>query len=226
VNTVTTQNPPGFADPSSNSATDTDDLTPSANLSITKAGPPVVVPGNPVQYTLTVTNDGPSAAADVVVTDPTPPGLTFVSAAGACTGAFPCNIGSLAAGASRTITATFLVPAGYLAPNPIVQTATVSSPTPDPNSADNSMMVETPVDATADVAVTKQATPDSALAGDTVSFVVRATNGGPNAASGVVVSDVLPAGLVFVSAAPAPGTDTAPSGGRVGGRPDARELPG
>jgi hypothetical protein len=69
VNTVTAQNPPGFGQPSSASATDTNELTPSANLGITKTGPPVVVPGNTAVYTIVVTNAGVSAAAPVVVDD-------------------------------------------------------------------------------------------------------------------------------------------------------------
>ena len=36
-----------------------------------------------------------------------------------------------APGATRTITATFAIPSGYTTPNPIANTATVSSPTPD-----------------------------------------------------------------------------------------------
>ena len=40
VNTVTAQNPPGFGELSSASATDINTLTPSANLGITKTGRP------------------------------------------------------------------------------------------------------------------------------------------------------------------------------------------
>ena len=48
-----------------------------------------------IVYTITVTNAGPSDATGVTLTDPTPPGLTFVSNAGDCTTAFPCNLGTL-----------------------------------------------------------------------------------------------------------------------------------
>ena len=72
------------------------------------------------------------------VADPTPPGLTFVSNAGDCTTAFPCALGTLPAGATRTITATFAIPPGYTTPDPIANTATVSSPTPDAAAGNNS----------------------------------------------------------------------------------------
>ena len=81
-------------------------------------------------YTITVTNAGPSDATGVTLADPTPTGLTFVSNTGDCTTAFPCNLGTLPPAATRTITATFAIPSGYTTPDPIVNTATVSSTTP------------------------------------------------------------------------------------------------
>ena len=117
--------------PANNTATSSVTLTPSADLQITKEGPANAVAGTNVVYTITVTNAGPSDATGVTLADPTPPGLTFVSNAGDCTTAFPCNLGTLPPAATRTITATFAIPSGYTTPNPIANTATVSSPTPD-----------------------------------------------------------------------------------------------
>ena len=96
-----------------------------------RTAPLTAVAGTNVVYTITVTNAGPSDATGVTLTDPTPTGLTFVSNAGDCTTAFPCTLGTLPPAATRTITATFAVPSGYTTPNPITNTATVSSPTPD-----------------------------------------------------------------------------------------------
>jgi len=96
-------------------------------LTIVKTGPAIIHPGQQLVFTIVVTNTGPVVANGVTVTDPTPAGLTFVSNAGDCTTAFPCALGTMAVGDTRTITVTLLVPVSYAGPNPIVNTATVSS---------------------------------------------------------------------------------------------------
>ena len=51
--------------------------------------------------------------------------------------------------------------------------------------------------------------------GDQITFTVTLTNQRPDAATGVQVTDLLPAGLTFVSADPSQGTyDTPPGCGR------------
>ena len=77
---------------------------------IKKASATSTVIGNNVTYTLTVKNNGPTNATSVVIHDPLPTGLSFVSADGGCMedgGTVTCNIGDLANGASvvRHITA-------------------------------------------------------------------------------------------------------------------------
>ena len=84
-----------------------------ADLAITNtvSRNPVMV-GNNFSYELAVTNNGPSLAPGVVVTDVLPAGINFVSAAssqGSCSnnaGTVTCNVGSLAAKATATITLT------------------------------------------------------------------------------------------------------------------------
>ena len=99
--------PAGYANRTSAIATDRDPITARADLGLTKTGPASIVAGNPLVYTITVTNSGPSDATGVVVSDTTPPGLVFGSNTGDCTTVFPCALGVVPAGATRTITATF-----------------------------------------------------------------------------------------------------------------------
>ena len=111
------------------------------------------MPGNPIVYTITVTNNGPSDAANVELTDPAPANLTFMSNAGDCTTPFPCALGMIPAGQSRVITATFMVPANYTTPSQITNVATVSSTTPIRISANNTSTAISSVGA--DLIVTK-----------------------------------------------------------------------
>ena len=49
------------------------------------AGPVTATAGTNIIHTITVQNDGPSAATAVSLFDAVPPGLTLVSVTGACT---------------------------------------------------------------------------------------------------------------------------------------------
>jgi uncharacterized repeat protein (TIGR01451 family) len=117
----------------------------SADLTIDKTGPVGAVPaGGEITYTLVVTNQGPHAATNVEVDDPTPAGLTFVSTSGDCGTAFPCALGTIAPGLAKTITVRYAVPTGLTA---ITNTATVSSSEADPTPSNNSATVRTPAEA-------------------------------------------------------------------------------
>jgi uncharacterized repeat protein (TIGR01451 family) len=106
----------------------------SALLEVEKTGPGTVTPGGTLTYEITVTNQGPSAAtAESVVADddivPSPPNVTFLSNSGDCTTPFPCDLGTIDSGESKTITSTFSVASDYSGPNTITNTVTVRSST-------------------------------------------------------------------------------------------------
>ena len=200
-NTATVAAPAGAVDgdTTNNTATTSVPLAPSAALQITKAGPANAVAGTNIVYTITVTNAGPSDAIGVTLADPTPPGLTFVSNAGDCTTAFPCNLGTLPAGATRTITATFAVPSGYTTPNPIANTATVSSLTPP--AVSTSATTNTPLAApVTDLHITKTNGVDGVVAGRPTTYTITVTNPlGPSDAIGATVTDTFPLTLTGVT---------------------------
>ncbi len=159
--------------------------------------------GSNVVFTVSATNNGPDTATAVVVQDLLPGGLTFVSASSgtynSITGAWP--VGSLASGATATLTITATV-TDHL---PITNTATVAATTFDPATADNSDSVV--VNARdADLAVTKTVDDPSPALGDNVTFTISVHNNGPDAATAVAVSDPLPVGLTFVSSGTASGS--------------------
>jgi uncharacterized repeat protein (TIGR01451 family) len=83
---------------------------PAADLVLTQAvAPAAPVVGRDLTFTLTVTNNAPIAAPGVIVTDPLPAGVAFVSATadqGSCTfdgSTVVCDLGTLAPGAVLTI---------------------------------------------------------------------------------------------------------------------------
>jgi uncharacterized repeat protein (TIGR01451 family) len=120
------------------------------DLALTGGAPASVTVGQAVSYTLTLTNDGTGEATGVTLTDSLPSGVTFVSATG---GVMPVNgvltfaLGSLAAGASRTVTVVITPTAAGSLSN----SATVRMDQADPTPADNAVTVDTAV-ATPDVA--------------------------------------------------------------------------
>ena len=108
----------------------------SANLAITMTPEPSwFTPGQAVLFTITVTNSGPGAATDVVVTDAIPPPMTFVSATSP---AFTC-IGTTIVTCSATLpngaSATISLVAFAGGTDPIVNTASVIANTSAPASA-------------------------------------------------------------------------------------------
>jgi uncharacterized repeat protein (TIGR01451 family) len=113
------------------------------DLSITKSGSPATQELNPngssrITWTMVVTNNGPSTATGVKITDPMPAGNAFVSATttqGTCTGGaiLNCTIGTMAAGQSVTITLITTPSAAGTQTN----TAAVSGDRPETNTGNN-----------------------------------------------------------------------------------------
>ena len=87
-----------------------DDAPVLANIKVEKtldtAGP--YLTGQTVSYTVTVTNNGPDAASNVVIND-LPNNLNITSVASTNCSAFPCTIATMANGAVETITVTGVV---------------------------------------------------------------------------------------------------------------------
>jgi uncharacterized repeat protein (TIGR01451 family)/fimbrial isopeptide formation D2 family protein len=181
--------------------TDTGDVTISlsADLAASKSFTPAApVAGEGFAYTIGVTNLGPSDAAGVSLSDPLPPQATFVSAPG-CTesgGTVTCAVGDLAVGDSRqfTVNVTLVPDAGF-----VTNTVTVSGTTPDPNPNNDQATASFTASSSADVSITKVASPGTINQGQTSVFELVVSNAGPSVAESVTVSDPLPAGLAYVS---------------------------
>jgi uncharacterized repeat protein (TIGR01451 family) len=210
--TVTTSTP----DPTSsnNQASAQTTVTPSADLQLTKTdSPDPVQAGSNVTYTLKVHNAGPSTATGVSVSDAIPSGLTFVSSSstqGTCAGTttVTCDIGTVDAGAANDVTVTIVATAGPAATPSVTNTATVSSSTTDPNDQNNDATAQTTVDPppSADLQLSKTDSPDPVQAGDDLTYTITVHNEGPDTASAVTVTDVLPSEVALMSATASQGS--------------------
>ncbi|MDP9193352.1 MAG: DUF11 domain-containing protein [Acidobacteriota bacterium] len=231
-NTVTADSDTYDPDPTDNVAgTTTTILAPViADLGITKTTTADgAAAGSSIAYTITLTNNGPDAAANVVVTDTLPAELLFQSisvpsgfncttpAVGA-TGTITCTAASMASG--TTVTFTLVVQLTASAVGPINNNATATSDTTDNNAGNSSgSAAAVPVSAgnTTDLSIQKSSLTTTAAPGDTVTYTIAVTNNGPGLANDVIVSDTLPASLLFQSITPAATfTCTTPETGQSG----------
>jgi uncharacterized repeat protein (TIGR01451 family)/uncharacterized protein (TIGR03382 family) len=154
TNTATVAVPVGYTDPATgnNSATDTDTLTPRADLAVALTDSPDPVNGNAtLTYTVSVNNLGPSTAASVTARLNLPAGAPFVSATGTgwtCSqagGVVTCDRPSAAPGATPAITVQVTAPN---ANTTLTATASVSTTTTDPVAGNNSASQSTTVNRT------------------------------------------------------------------------------
>jgi uncharacterized repeat protein (TIGR01451 family) len=211
-NTATVAAPGGTTDPNpgNNSATDTDTLTTTADLSITKTdGSPDEVPGTSVTYTITVTNAGPSNVIGATVGDTFPAtitGVTYTSVtSGGATGNTAAGAGNISdtvnmpTGSTVTYTAT-----GTISPSATVSvsnTATVTAPggVTDPNPGNNSATDTDTLTTTADLQITKTDGVASEVPGTSVTYTITVTNAGPSDVTGATVGDTFPATITGVT---------------------------
>jgi uncharacterized repeat protein (TIGR01451 family) len=151
VNTATVSSTTADPTPANNTSTNTLNVVASADLSISKTtSTATAFGGNPISYTIAVTNNGPTPATSVSVTDTLQAGATFISATGtgwtcnAVANVVTCTTPTLNVGAAPPITLTINAPTTN-SPTTLVNTATVSSATPDPVPGNNSSTSTTPL---------------------------------------------------------------------------------
>ena len=159
------------------------------------------VPGESHTYTMTVFNAGPLNANNVHLTVPIPAGITAFSwtAPGGVVGAnvaLDHTISTLAAGQTATYTIVVNIPASYSG-NLTLQ-ATQTSSTPDLVTA-CSGCTDTNTQATgADLSIVNTDGITAYQPGTNV-YTVTVTNNGPNPATGVHVTNAIPAGITQFS---------------------------
>jgi len=173
--------------------------------------------GDKVTYTIQVANAGPGPATNVVLTDSISDGNLALSALttsqGSCTptpGNITCAIGAINSGAKVNI--SFVLTMG---PSEGVSNGfSVSADTPDLNGDNNGLGLTVNVNP-ADLAVSQNATPTTALVGSQVMFTISVKNNGPIQATNIVLSDVVPASATLGTVQASQGTCAAPMTGAM-----------
>ncbi|MEO8084875.1 MAG: hypothetical protein ABI780_13710, partial [Ardenticatenales bacterium] len=183
--------------PGNNRDTAIDTVAAGADLSLTKTdSPDPVIAGQPLEYTLTVHNAGPSGAKDVLVTDQLPAGVTYLGATivggtGTCndspTGLVTCYLGHVDNGQTVRVYIDVVVKATTAA-GALSNSAAVTSSTRDPNGANNNASATTTVRTLADLGITKRIL-GVPVAGQPVTYEMVVTNYGSSAATNVEVVD-------------------------------------
>ncbi len=232
VNTASVAAPAGTTDanPADNSATDTDVLTPTADLGITKTdGSASYSPGLPVTYTIVASNAGPSGVTGAMVADTLP--AAIVGSTWTCSGA---GGGACPASGSGDIAASVNLPAGgsvtflltgTVAPaatGSLVNTATVGAPlgVTDPNPANNSATDTDTPGSSVTLLLTKTDGSATYTPGGTAIYTITLANAGPSSAGSITMTDSLPSGVVLTGSATCTATGTASCGtitGAAGG---------
>lgn len=206
---------PGNNDPNEDDRAIATITPPIADLSLTKgvdnANPS---PGDPVTFTVVLTNSGPSTATNVQVSDPIPSGLTNATVAvsagtyDSATGLW--SIPSLANGASVTLTLTGTFNAAGTSTN-VAEVTGSDQPDPDSTPGNGSTTEDDRASVTipalvADLSITKTVDNPTPNEGEVITFTVTLANAGPDTATNIQVSDPIPAGLTNVTVTPATGT--------------------
>ena len=201
-----------------NSSLQTTTVQQSADLSLTKVSTPASpTVGGTFDYTITVTNDGPSTATNVRVRDALPVGIGYVLNTPS-QGTYDSvvtkvwDVGTLNPGAS----ATLVIRAIRSDASITVNTAEViAADQTDPDSPHNNQVAGeddqasvTVPSQSVDLAVTKTVNNSTPNVGDNVIFTITVTNpsASTTAATNVGLSDILPPGLTYQSNTTSTGT--------------------
>jgi len=174
-----------------------------ADLSVVKSDfPDPVLAGEMLTYDVTITNDGPSSALDVMLTDYLPEWVSFVGAtisngSGTCEplegpARVECDLNDLDPSQFVTVYIELLVDPSTPNGSVLTNTAEVASATDDPDEANNTATSDTDVATEADLAISKDASFLEDTAAPRIVYTLTVTNNGPSDAQDVTLTDDLP----------------------------------
>jgi uncharacterized repeat protein (TIGR01451 family) len=185
------------------SAAATTNVQNQADLTVALGAPSTAVAGGNLVYTLTIANNGPQDAQNVVLSDALPSALTFLSQSQTSGASFQLSntgntvsdsIATLAAGSSAVLPITAEVGSSLANGTTMTNTVSVSGT----NASTASAAATATVQNQATLAVSVDA-PAAIYPGGQMTYTLTLTNSGPQAAQNVSLTDDLPAWLTLVS---------------------------
>ena len=154
--------------------------------------------GDEAAFTMVVSNTGTGDAYKVTLTDMLPGGLSWTDDSDACdinAGVLNCAWDSISAGASANVTVS--APSGAAQCGELENTASAGAPNESESAGGNNRDSGSIAVACPDIDVVKTAVNDSINPGEDAAFAIAISNAGPGTAYGIVLTDVLPAGLTW-----------------------------
>lgn len=153
-----------------------------ADLVVIKTGPTTASAGSNVTYIITVTNNGPSDAQNVQLTDNIPALLQNVSHDS-------FNLGTIIAGQSKTVTINGTIPSNTANNTLFTNKATVNTDTSA--TITPSQTITTTVNTQSDVDLKSTVNKSRPNVGDIVTFTVTVHNYGPSDATNIQIRDIM-----------------------------------
>ncbi|HEX5077086.1 MAG TPA: hypothetical protein VFW03_28005 [Gemmatimonadaceae bacterium] len=171
------------------------------NIAITKTPNPVgpVSAGTNIGFDILVTNSGPGTAAGVTVTDTLPAGFSWTENSNSCQiddglageKILHCSGITLTSPTGNTFSVTVTTATTAANCKLVTNVAWADASNDDPVHDDGSVTVQCP-----NISITKTANPAGPVTvGNNIGFDIVVSNSGPGTASGVTVTDTLPAGF-------------------------------
>ncbi|MBB5639442.1 putative repeat protein (TIGR01451 family), partial [Pedobacter cryoconitis] len=203
TNTATANFPAGspVTDPdlTSNTSSILTQVQNSADVRVSKNGPTTVNIGDPITYTIVVSNGGAGNIPTATITDNVPSSVTVnswtITGAGGATFLGPNTgtspviniVGSIPVPGTLTLVIQGTINAAAL-PS-FTNTVTVTSPTAAPTSS-----VTTAVNQSTDLIIEKSG-PQTATAGSPIAYTIKVSNAGPVDVNGLTINDIIPADI-------------------------------
>lgn len=194
-------------------------------LSVTKSdGVTTTTPGSTLSYTIGYANGGNNGATNVTLSETVPADTTFNSASStagwSCSNGDPAgtnctfNVGTVAQGGTGSVVFAVTVDNAVLAgATQISNTVSISDDGTngaDQNNTNDSATDTDTLTATPDLSLTKSDSGVSTSAGGTVVYTLTITNNGDQGASGIVLTETVPANTTFNSGSSSAGWSCVP----------------